>query len=170
MQIDAFAAGEPVPDLPTAELNARGEPANVYGLTHRSLPVRIAEWAAIRAAEPHLKDSEVAERMGLAPVTLKKYIYKARAQGLLRFDDPLEKLEFEIVPKAVDNLNTLMDAKDKIATLEVAKGIIFKQYLESKGISDAPQTVLALKIEMPEGGEEKIVAGTIVGRPRRLES
>ena len=108
--------------------------------------------------------------MGLAPVTLKKYIYKARAQGLLRFDDPLEKLEFEIVPKAVDNLNTLMDAKDKIATLEVAKGIIFKQYLESKGISDAPQTVLALKIEMPEGGEEKIVAGTIVGRPRRLES
>lgn len=131
---------------------------------------RVAEWIAIRAEEPHLKPREIAERMGIKPQTLTGIISDARKAGWLQFDDPLEKIEHLIVPKVVDNLLEFLEAKDKTVTLETAKGTIFKQYQNSKGISENPTNVLALKIEMPANPNDvpKLAVGQIVGQPKAL--
>lgn len=141
-----------------------------YNTGSKSPRARIATWLAIRAVEPHLTNGEIAERMGLSIGYLREIIYKSRKEGWLKFSDPMDQIEYDIVPKVVDNLNYFLDKKDRSVTIETAKGTIFKQYQESKGISDAPRTVLALKIEAPEpGAEPVVVAGRIVGKPREIE-
>ena len=136
----------------------------------RSARSRVYSWIQMRATEPGIKTAEMARRLGITPGTLNSVIYKARKEGWLVFDDPMSKLEHDIIPQTVDNLKKFVDAGDKTVTIEVAKGTIFKQFQEAKGISDAPVTVLALKIEAPEaGGEVKVMTGQIVGRPRSLE-
>lgn len=132
----------------------------------RSARGRIAQWLAIRAAEPQLKNKDIAERMGIATNSLNTLIQKAVRDGWLKFDDPLSRIEHEVVPKVVDNLVTFLDAKDKTVTLETAKGTIFKTYQEVKGIQEVPQTVLALKIEASEPSTVKVAVGQIIGKPR----
>ena len=108
--------------------------------------------------------------MGLEANSLYRVIKQGRESGLLSFDDPLERIEHEIIPKVVDNLNYFLDAKDKTVTIEAAKGTIFRQFQDSKGISDGNQTVLALKIEQADGQEIKIMTGHIVGTPKGVSS
>lgn len=130
---------------------------------------RVATWIAIRAQEPHLLQREIADRMGINPKTLTALLYNATKAGWLQFDDPLEKIEYQIVPKVVDNLIEFLDQKDKTVTLETAKGTIFKSYQASKGISDAPSNVLALKIEMVDPTTPtKSITGQIIGKARAL--
>lgn len=136
----------------------------------RSMKSRVGMWAAMRTTEPGITNKEIAERLGISPNYLSVLIHQARKDGWLKFNDPLEKLEYEIIPKAVENLGFFLDARDKQVTIEVAKGTLFKQFQDSKGISDAPQTVLALKIEAPDQSQgTKIITGQIVGVPRQLE-
>lgn len=89
--------------------------------------------------------------------------------GNLTFDDPMEQIEFEIVPKTVQNLSELLDQKDKQATLETAKGTIFRAYQEAKAATPAAATVLALKLEFPKEGDTKeatIALGQVLGQGR----
>ena len=52
-------------------------------------------------------------------------------------------------------------------TIEAAKGMVFPIYRETKGLSEAPQTVLALKIESPTGDQSSaVLTGQIIGTPR----
>lgn len=129
----------------------------------------IAQYLYFRAVEPDISIKEVAERLQISHSVLKKHLYKARKEGWLQFEDPLERIEFEIVPKVIDNLSHFLDQQDKQVTIETAKGTIFKQYQESKGLVENNVTVLALKIEKPMDGEPKVVAGTVVGRGRVIE-
>lgn len=132
---------------------------------------RVAEWIAIRASEPHLRQKDIAERMGIKAHTLNNLIQNAQKKGWLVFDNPLDKIEYQIVPKVVDNLIEFLDQKDKTVTLETAKGTIFRQYQASKGIQDVQNNVLALKIEMADStAPVKIVTGQIVGQPRSIEN
>ena len=130
---------------------------------------RIAQWAKWRSEEPGITNNEIAQRLGILPHSLNTLITKAKKEGWLVFEDPMLRLEHEIIPKTIDNLNHFLDAKDKQVTIETAKGTIFKQFQEAKGISDAPKTILALKFEKPEGLEPVVVTGTIVGKPRKIE-
>lgn len=126
----------------------------------------------LRQAEPGITNKEVAERLGLAPSTLNAYIGKARAQGWLVFSDPLSRIEHEIIPQTLDNLAFYLSkegGRDKQVTIETAKGTLFKQYQEAKGISDAPQTVLALKIETLAHDQQKVLTGHVVGKARVVE-
>lgn len=130
---------------------------------------RVAQWIAIRAQEPHLLQREIADKMGINPKTLTSLLYNATKAGWLQFDDPLEKIEFQVIPKTVDNLIEFLNQKDKTVTLETAKGTIFKSYQASKGISDAPSNVLALKIEMGDPTTPvKEITGQIVGKARSI--
>lgn len=130
---------------------------------------RIVQYLAIRAKNPDIKVPAAAALMGINANTLSSYITRATKQGWLRFDSPLERLEHEIMPKVVDNLNEFMDEKDRTATIEVFKHTLAKQYQESKGVLDKPTTILALKIETVDSSQEKVISGTIVGTPRILE-
>ena len=134
----------------------------------KGLRERIAQYIHYSMVYPNSAKADIAEKMGISAATLYKIITDAQAQGLIKFTDPLERIDYEIIPKIVDNLNHFLDAKDKTVTIEAAKGTLFKSYQESRGISDGNQTVLALKIEMPDGQDVKILTGHIVGKPKSL--
>ena len=124
----------------------------------------------MRALEPGITTMECAKRMGIAPITLATYISRARRAGWLVFDDPMSRLEHEIIPKVADNLNYYLDQRDRTVTIETAKGTLFKQYQAEQGIQDSAQTVLAIKIEYPQdlidSPEIKVISGNIVGKPK----
>lgn len=162
-------------DAPTEPTARRGSVLNadlpvLTASPHHSIRDRINQWLAIRATHPSLKDKEIAERIGVTANTLKSYIYKATKEGWLKFDNPIERLDNEIVPLAVDNLVHFLKEKDRTATLETAKGVLFPVYREQKGIHEVPQTILALKIENVPLEAQKAVTGMIVGKPRELKS
>jgi hypothetical protein len=106
--------------------------------------------------------------MGISYRTLHRDLVIAKNANLITFDDQLERIEFEVIPKTVDNLLYFLEAKDKTVTIETAKGTVFRQFQDSKGISDNQQTMLCLKIEQPDGSEVKVVTGHIVGKPKEL--
>jgi len=127
-------------------------------------------WLAMKSLEPGVTDREIAGRLGISSGYMKQLLYHARRDGWLHFEDPLHKIEYDIIPKVVDNLSYFLGKKDKTVTVETAKGVLFPQYKELKGISDAPQTILALKIEAADPtAEVRVITGQIVGQPRQLE-
>jgi hypothetical protein len=129
----------------------------------------IKQWASIRALEPNLTNKQIAERLGITPNALSCMIYKATKRGWLRFDEPLDRMKYEIVPNVVDNLAKFVNEGDKQTTLEVAKGTIFKTYQAAEGIQDQQNTILAIKFESePESGAT-IVTGQVVGKPKEIE-
>lgn len=145
----------------------------------RSARSRVAEWIKLRATEPGISNKEVARRLGISDRTLNGHIYRASKEGWLVFDDPLLAIEYEILPKVTANLNHFLDIKDRTVTIETAKGTLFKAYQDSKGMSDAGHTILALKIETSsttpnkegviEGEVVRAVVGEIVGKGRSIE-
>lgn len=152
---------------PTAVVVPPGQPP-VF-MEDKSLKARLAQVAAFKAMG--LKLPEIAERLGLAYSTVKNIVYEGNKQGLIQYDDPFERFENQIIPKVVDNIEYWIDQKDKKMTIEAAKGAgVFKAHQAIKVEGQAPQTVLALKIEMPEptGLEAKTIVGHVVGKPRRL--
>lgn len=122
----------------------------------------------MRSTDATLTNAEIARRLGVSPEHLNKLINQAVREGWLKFDDPMARVEHELIPKTLDNLALYLNQGDKQVTLETAKGTIFPAFREAKGISDAPKTVLALKIELPDGTSSTAVSGHIVGSPRRL--
>lgn len=134
-----------------------------------SFKARLAQIAAFKAMGLNL--TEIADKLGLSYSTVKNVVSKGNKQGLIHYDDPFERFENMIIPKVVDNIEYWIDQKDKKMTIEAAKGAgIFKAHQAIKVEGQVPQTVLALKIEMPEssGHESKVIEGQIVGKPRRI--
>ncbi len=153
---------------PSNAMYADRPPMTTFGKTGRD---RIAQWIEMRALEPDITNKEVARRLGIAPKSLNTLISQATREKWLVIDDPLSRIEHEIIPKTIENLDYFLKKKDRSVTIEVAKGTIFKQFAESHGIIEAPTTVLALKIESPHRQGEpppdvKIITGTIVGKPK----
>lgn len=146
----------------------------VFEVTSRSMRSRIGQWMELRREDPSRTNVECAKIIGIAPQTLNSYISKAHRGGWLRFTEPLARIEHEIIPQTLDNLAFYLSkegGRDKQVTIEAAKGMIFKQYLDAKGINEAPQTILALKIETQapiEGQVVKVGSGHVVGVPRAL--
>lgn len=160
MELDA----QPNQPPPSVDKNGRKKTAP------KGLRERIAQYIHYSMVYPNSSKIEIAEKMGISHTTLYKIITEAQAQGLIKFTDPLERIDYEIIPKIVDNLNHFLDARDKTVTIEAAKGTLFRTYQDSKGITDGAQTVLALRIEQPKEGDIKILAGHIVGKPKGLSS
>lgn len=128
--------------------------------------LRIREWLKIRAVEPLITASDAAVRMGVSSRTLYRDIATATKEGWLRFEDPVERIDFQIIPKTLDNLNRFLDERDKTVTIETAKATIFKTYQNAKGVSDGGTMILALKIEQPEEENPRIITGHIIGKPK----
>ena len=154
-------------DLDQPEFAPDGTPI-IY--THgRSLRDRIGQWVALRAQNPAISIAEAAKVMGVAPRALESYVYRASKAGWLKFDNPLSRIEYKIIPKVLDNIEAMLDEGNERVTLETAKGTIFRQYQEFKGVSDNTTNVLALRIEAPPGMDIQVVSGKIVGKPRFSE-
>lgn len=152
-------------DEPTQD---NGEVLEVFKTEKRhSARTRIAQWLEYRASDPNLTDKAIAEKMGIHPKHLTAVIGQAKREGWLQFTDPLDKLEYEIFPKVVENLGHFLDIRDQKVTIEAAKGLVFPKYKETQGIHEAPKTILAIKIETSAPQVNAIVAsGQILGKPR----
>ena len=150
-------------------LNGDLPPILVKGRSHRD---RIADWAIMRAAEPTLSNKDIAAQLGVTEGSLNVMISRAVKEGWLIFEDPMKRLEHEIIPTVTDNLKYWLKKKDKTVTIETAKGTLFPAYKEAKGIQEAPNTILAIKIEPAQQNdptvEIKSFKGTIVGTPKGL--
>ena len=129
---------------------------------------RVAQWLLLRAQNPDITQKDAAEQLGISKAVLSKHINTAIRQGWLKFNDPLERLEYHIIPKVIDNLEKFLDEGDKTVTLEAAKGTIFKHYQERHSTGNVQQTVLALKIETTLPENVKITSGTIIGKPKEF--
>lgn len=162
----ALAAFPPDPPPQTQAIIRADQPLVAQGKSPRD---RVGQWLLLRQSDPSLTNKDIAAKLGILPASLSSIISQAVRDGWLSFDDPLSRLEHEIIPKVVDNLSLFLDQKDKQVTLETAKGTLFKQYQDSKGISDAPTTVLALKIEAVPSGQASPSSGRIIGNPRVIE-
>ena len=134
---------------------------------------RIAAWLMLRAVEPGITVKAAADKLGISRSTLHSDIVKAVEQGWLRFDESMDQLRYQVIPKVMRNLNHFLDDGDRQVTIEAAKGTVFKQFAEAEGLLDNKQvTILALKLEMPEtpAGEQPLtLTGKIVGTPRDLD-
>lgn len=153
---------------PGSPINADILEVEVPGTSCRS---RVGQWIVLRQQEPSITYMEAAKKMGISASTLKTHVQKAVREGWLTFSDPLSRIEQEIIPQTLDNIAFYLSkegGRDKQITLETAKATIYRQYLDSQGISDAPQTILALKIEPVDvaAGDTPKVSGHIVGTPR----
>lgn len=139
--------------------------------SRRAKRALIADWIRLRTLDPEISNIEAAKKLGVAKQYLYKVINEGTKSGWLRFDDPLARVEHQLIPKVIDNLNHFLIEGDKTVTIEVAKGTIFKSYQEAKGLNQGSQTVLALKIELPPMGnnmQAEVVEGQIVGQPKVL--
>jgi predicted transcriptional regulator len=148
-----------------------GEPsAPLMRAQDRTIRGRIADFITMRALDPKLTNKEIAEKLGISPTTLNNYISTAVKQGWLRFDDPISRIEHEIIPKTLDNLSHMLDEGSEKVTIEVAKGTIFHHYKESKTEGKGPSNILVLNIETvaPPNIEVRSIKGTIVGAPKQL--
>jgi hypothetical protein len=84
----------------------------------------------------------------------------------------MAELEYEMIPEANRVIKNAMKAGDSDVAVKLAQATIWKQYAASKGVSDTPTTVLALKIEMPANinPADVPIKGVIVGQPRTIEA
>ena len=146
-----------------------------------TLPVIVAEpWQAdartrvlqiVELRARGMDDHEIADTLGLSYKTIRGYLTKAANEGWLRFENPFDRFEHEIVPKVVDNIAHFIKKRDKQMTIEAAKGAgIFKSYGSVKSESDTPQTVLALKIETVQPpGDTPVITGHVIGKARQVK-
>lgn len=141
-----------------------------YDNKTRATSRTVAEWMALRAMNPQMSNKEIAKAIGISVDTLYKALQRARKEGTLQLHDPMEQLKYNLIPKAVENLDGLLQAKDKKATLETMKGTLFPAYRAEAGVAEMPNMVLAIKVEMPENFDQSVQAvGTMVGKPRELK-
>lgn len=123
----------------------------------------VAGWIRAKAANPDASNIEIAKELGITVRNLRAALYKGRKQGWLEFSDPLNELKYGMVPKAMENLNLFLDARDKDITRDVLKATVFAEYQAAEGIQQQPNTVFALKIEVPEGFDKASAAANIKG-------
>ncbi len=144
------------------------EPVSGDMVAKHTCKERVAQWLLLRAQNPDITQKEAAEHLGISKAVLSKHINTAIRQGWLKFNDPLERLEYHIIPKVIDNIEKFLDEGDKTVTIEAAKRTLFKNYQENHANGPVQQTILALNIETTNPENVKITTGTIIGRPKQF--
>jgi hypothetical protein len=123
--------------------------------------------------------AEIAEDLRISKRSVRQYLWIAGKHGWLAqgvhgtLADPRDRLEFEIGHKVVRNLDQMLDSSDPAvrheATLEAAKGTIFKAY-DQQALVSAPNTnVLSIRVELPPGAQSGMRADAISGTAAYVE-
>lgn len=131
---------------------------------------------AMRAAG--ISDPEIAVALGLSPKSITPYVYRAGKNGWLNFFDPHHEMEYRLLHKVVRNLDQMLDSDQVLqkgdksvrmeATLEAAKGTLFKRYDQTVA-APPPSTMVAIKIEMPQGPPQVMREETFGGVPNYID-
>ena len=112
---------------------------------------KVAEWARLQVEEPTLTNIEVAARLGIAARTLRNYIQKAQAEGVLTIVDPQDRLEYEAIPAALDTLMHHVKGEQSLkAAIAVLKGTgRFKAHTAVKSETEVTQNIAMFPINLP---------------------
>lgn len=161
----AGSAGEPATIEAQVEgalekLESEGVPLKAQDNSARA---RIAQWIILKGKG--MKNQEIAQQMGIQPATLSTLIRRAKKAGWLVLESPEERLEYELLPMAVDNISHFLSIRDKQVSLEVAKGAgLLKTHQALKVDGDTARTNLSLNISITGDANRK--PGNVVGTPR----
>src|SRR4029079_8723824 len=108
----------------------------------------------------------------IAKQSVHNYIYIATKNGWLDHTNPRDQVEYELIPKAVRVLNEALDDEmrnektgvmvKQLVAMKIGEGTVFKKYDERAGQAQSP-TMIAIKIEMPQGDVPTIREGTTGG-------
>lgn len=125
-----------------------------------------------------MADDEIATTLQISRKSISPYIYRATKNGWLDLDDPKDRLQFQLMHKVVANLAEGLDSPNTLQTgmrertavaLKVAEGTVFKQFQEQNA-PQLQQTIVAIRVEMPEGGLQQIREDTTGGEPAYVEA
>ena len=163
LSLPPAAVASPTPPAPTL-------PKTLRKLKQNSKVVRTA--IKIKALQiSGLSHAEIGKVLGMSEKTIPHYLYIAGKNGYLDHHDPHEKLTYEIIHKAVRNLDAMLDDPDPSfkqmkaeVTMETLKGTAFKKFGEITGPTQQ-MNVLSIKVELPAGGNMVIREGTVGGTP-----
>ncbi len=160
-----------VPVPPKKITNTKGPGRKFQRLTSKNYKGYVAKWLETRIAEPKITQAEMARRLNIDAATLARAIKAGINEGWLKFDEAMDRMRFEVVPKTLDGLVELLDQKDKKAIIETAKGAIFPIWQAAEGVANESALVLGIRIEYPEGHTQapQVIEGQIVGKPKELK-
>lgn len=122
-----------------------------------------------------IEDKDIASNLGLSMQTVWNYCYIAGKNGWAEtFANAKDQIEFAIMPKVVRELEAGLDDTARHQTsgmqvktavaLKIAEMTIAKKFGDV-GSQQAPNNVIAIRIEMAPGQQAEIRAGSISGTP-----
>ncbi len=127
--------------------------------------------AAMRLAG--MDDDEIAKALQISRKSIGPYLYRAGKNGWLSFDEPTHRVEYDLMHTAVDNLKNMLSNDKLVAdktirhetTMEMLKSTLFKKMGEPEAVAQVQQTMVAIKILMPEGPVQTMRDDTTGGIP-----
>lgn len=167
------------PIMAEAALQERQRKQKWTGLPPKSKIRKKAAQIMALKIEGHTNE-EIAAIVGLAPRSLRQYLWIAAKNGWLTIHEPDEDVSLRLAHRAVSNLDELLHARDKdtglpsqTITLETLKGTgIFRDH-SSKGQAEAqvmPSMALQINIIAPDGAAlPQMKAGSTFGTPAFIE-
>lgn len=135
-------------------------------------PIRVTALKIYAMEQLGVAREEIAKTLNLSPKTIPGYLYKAGANGWLTFTDPKDTLEYQILHKAVRNLDELLDVPDlevkTEVTLKALDGMLWRK--QDQGHQNTQQSIVAVKVEVVNGGVTEVREGTVMGAGKYLEA
>ncbi len=125
-----------------------------------------------------MEDREIAKELGISYASVSGYVYKAGKNGWLDLDNPKDRLEHQTMHKIIKNLEEALESQAVLQTgmkestavaLKMAEGTLFKKFDEAKA-ETVQQTVVAVRIEMPQGPVQQMREETIGGTPAYIDA
>lgn len=117
---------------------------------------------------------DIAKALGISERSVNQYMWLAGKNGWLKKHavDPADRMEFELQHKVVRNLDEMLDSDSEErrdhATLEVAKGTLFKK-MTAEGNAVPPVTMIGVRVEIVPGSNMTIREGTTGGSGHYIE-
>lgn len=118
-------------------------------------------------------DEEIATVLGLKPISLSGYVYKAGKNGWL--DDllhsPREQMEYQVFHKVVQRIDEALDSEQVLATgmkertavaLKVGEGTLWNKPQDLSQVAPS-STIVGIKVEVVGGEKPEMRPGTLMG-------
>lgn len=126
-----------------------------------------------------MEDAEIAKALDISEKSISPYVYRAGKNGWLDLDNPKERMQFQVVHKAVRNIDAALDNNDSVlasgmkvkdaVALKVAEMTIGKQF-DQQQTGPTAQTIVAIRIEMPPGAPQSMREDTTGGLPAYVDA
>lgn len=126
-----------------------------------------------------LPNEDIAAALGIEARSIKGMMWKAGRNGWLDFDEPKNRLEYQILPKALKNLDEAMSSDAVLNTgmkernaisLKIVEGTLYPQFA-TQAAPATNATLVGVRVEIVGGGDKSTVReGTIMGNAEYVDA